>query len=195
MKTSDGLERLGPPVSLSVVIASIALAVSLTQVAGIAQTSAPVFPDLIPLPANFGSEGIAVGLGDTFYMGSATPPNLGQILVGDLRTGTFSELVPPNGRMALGMKVDSRTNFLFVAGGRSGGATIYDASSGTEVAFYPFLPPDGYIVNDVVVTHDAAYFTVSTGPFLGRVALEPNGQPGTAETIRTCGCDDNRTLR
>jgi hypothetical protein len=85
--------------------------------------------------------------------------------------------------MAVGMKVDPRTNFLFVAGGTSGGAAVYDASTGAEVGFYPFLPPGGQIVNDVVVTHDAAYFTVSTGPFLGRLALEPNGQPGTADTI------------
>jgi sugar lactone lactonase YvrE len=184
MKTSDCPVRLGPRVSLSVLIPSIALAVSLTQVAGIAQGDPPVFPALIQLPAGFGSEGIAIGRGPTFYVGSTTPPNLGQILIGDLRTGTFSELVPPTGREAAGMKVDARTNFLFVASGMSGGGTVYDASSGTEVAFYPFLPPDGLnIVNDVVLTQDAAYFTVSSGPFLGRVALDPGGQPGTAEVI------------
>src|SRR5262245_22484662 len=127
--------RLGPRVPLSVLIASLALAVSLTRVAAIAQTSAPVFPDLIQLPADFGSEGITVGRGYAFYVGSHTPPSLGQILVGDLRTGTISELVPPTGRMAVGMKVDSRTNFLFVAGGTSGGATVYYASTGGEVGF------------------------------------------------------------
>jgi hypothetical protein len=183
MKTNDCAVRRRRRVSSSVLIALVAVGVSLTEVAGITQDDPLVFPGLIQLPADFGSEGIAVGNGHTFYVGSATAPSLGQILVGDLRTGTLSELVPPTGRMAVGMKVDSRTNFLFVAGGRSGGATIYDASSGAEVAFYPFLPPGEHIVNDVVVTHDAAYFTVSTGPFLGRVALEPNGQPGTAETI------------
>jgi hypothetical protein len=158
-----------------------ALTASLTTSAGTAQTS--VFPDLIPLPAGFGSEGIAVGTGSTFYVGSFTPPNLGQILVGNLRTGVLSELVPPNGRPAVGMKVDARTNFLFVAGGASGGGAVYDANSGAEVGFYPFLPAGTHIVNDVVVTHRAAYFTVSTGPLLGRVALEPNGQPTTADTI------------
>jgi hypothetical protein len=183
MTTNDCAVRRWRRVSSSVLIALVAVGVSLTEVAGITQHDPLVFPGLIQLPADFGSEGIAVGNGHTFYVGSATAPSLGQILVGDLRTGTLSELVPPTGRMAVGMKVDSRTNFLFVAGGRSGGATIYDASSGAEVAFYPFLPPGEHIVNDVVVTHDAAYFTVSTGPFLGRVALEPNGQPGIAETI------------
>jgi hypothetical protein len=181
--TIDSAVRLARRVSSSKLIAAVVLAVLLTQIAGIAQINAPVFPDLIPLPADSGSEGIAVGIGDTFYVGSFTLPSLGQILVGDLRTGTLSELVPPTGRMAVGMKVDPRTNFLFVAGGTSGGAAVYDTSTGAEVGFYPLLPPGEQIVTDVVVTHDAAYFTVSTGPFLGRLALEPNGQPGTAETI------------
>lgn len=183
MKSNDQGVWSWQRLSSSALIALVALALSLAQIAGIAQGDPPVFPELIQLPADFGSEGIAVGGGYAFYVGSATLPNLGQILIGDLRTGILSELVPPTGRMALGMKVDPRTNFLFIAGGRSGGATIYDASSGAEIAFYPFLPAGEHIVNDVVVTQDAAYFTVSTGPFLGRVALAPNGQPGAAETI------------
>ena len=39
------------------------------------------------------------------------------------------------------MKFDPRTNFLYVAGGASGGGNIYDADSGAEIAFYQFLPP------------------------------------------------------
>ena len=45
--------------------------------------------------AEFGSNG------HTFYVGSLTEPSLGQILVGDLQTGTYSELVPPTGRFAV----------------------------------------------------------------------------------------------
>jgi sugar lactone lactonase YvrE len=183
MKTIDCAVRLARRVSSSKPIAAAVLAVLLTQIIGIAQGYRPVFPGLIQLPADFGSEGIAIGNGHTFYVGSFAAPRLGQILVGDLRTGTLSEFVPPSGRMAVGMKVDPRTNLLFVAGGTSGGGAVYDASTGAEVGFYPFLLPGGQIVNDVVVTRDAAYFTVSTGPFLVRLALEPNGQPGTAETI------------
>jgi hypothetical protein len=184
MRTIDCAVRLARRVSSSVLIALVAVGVSLTEVAGITQGDPPVLPELIQLPADFGSEGIAVGIRNTFYVGSFLPPRLGQILAGDLRTGTFSELVPPTGREAAGMKVDPRTNLLFVASGMSGGGTVYDASSGAEVAFYPFVPPDGQnIVNDVVVTRDAAYFTVSSGPFLGRVALDPGGQPRTAETL------------
>lgn len=81
--------------------------------------NAPVFPALISLPSGFGPEGIAVGRGSTFFVGSLTAPTLGQILFGDLRTGKFSQLVAPTGRPAVGMKHDLRSNLLFVAGGRA----------------------------------------------------------------------------
>ena len=170
-------------VSQIVLAGCVAVVVSLATVgSGIAQSDAAIFPDLIQLPANFGSEGIAVGNG-SFYVGSFTGPALGQILVGDLRTGSLAELVP-SGRPAVGMKFDPRTHFLYVAGGMSGGGTVYDARSGAEIAFYRFLPEGvSGIINDVVVTREAAYFTVSTAPSLGRVALGPGGQPEEAAVI------------
>ena len=137
----------------------------------------PVFPKLIPLPPGFGPEGIAVGNGHTFYVGSLAPATLGQILIGDLRTGGFSQLVAPTGRPALGMKHDPRTNLLFVAGGASGTGSVYDASSGAQVGFYQFQLQPPTFINDVVVTRDAAYFTDSAVPFLYRVALGPRGEP------------------
>ena len=149
----------------------------------LAQNTKSVFPNLIQLPADFGPEGIAIGNGHTFYVGSLVPPTLGQILVGDLRTGSFSELVPPTGRFAAGMKFDSRSNYLFVAGGTSGRATVYNTITGAEVAFYQFLPSGVPGINDVIVTRDAAYFTDTTRPFLGRVALGSQGEPGESELI------------
>lgn len=141
------------------------------------------FPGLIQLPADFGSEGIAAGPGHTFYVGSFTPPAVGQILVGDLRTGIYSELVPPTGRMAVGMKFDPRSNALFVAGGTSGGATVYNATSGAEIAFYQLVPAGVTIINDVTVTREAAYFTDSFRPFLGRVKLGPQGDPEQGDMV------------
>jgi sugar lactone lactonase YvrE len=148
------------------------------------QSVSSVFVDLIPLPATFGPEGIAVGTGKTFYVGSLSPATLGQILAGDLQTGELFQLVPPTGRPALGMKHDSRSNLLFVAGGTSGRATVYDASSGDEVGFYQFQPPSPpppaartTNINDVVVTGDAAYFTDAVMAFLYRVPLGPRGEP------------------
>jgi hypothetical protein len=144
----------------------------------------PPFPTAIPLPVDFGPEGIATGSGTTFYVGSLAPATSGQILVGDLRTGEVSELVAPTGRAALGMKYDPRSVLLFVAGGATGSATVYAASSGDQVAFYQFQPPSSpppdlptTVINDVVVTRDAAYFTDAAAPFLYRVALGPAGDP------------------
>lgn len=145
---------------------------------------APAFPAVIPLPVGFGPEGIAAGIGTTFYVGSLAPATFGQILVGDLRTGEVSELVGPTGRQALGLKYDPRSDLLFVAGGASGSATVYAASSGDQIAFYQFQPPSSpppglptTVINDVVVTRDAAYFTDAAAPFLYRVALGPAGDP------------------
>jgi hypothetical protein len=166
------------------VLAAFVIATLLLATGG-ARTAAtgPAFPDLIQLPIGFGSEGIAVGRGHTFYVGSFTAPMVGQILVGDLRTGTYSELVPPTGTMAVGMKVDTRSNSLFVAGGVSGLGKIYDARSGAEIAVYEFAAPGETIINDVVVTQKAAYFTDSFRPFLGRVSLGPHGEPEASDLI------------
>ena len=94
--TIDSAVRLARRVSSSKLIAAAVLAVLLTQIAGIAQINAPVFPDLIPLPADFGSEGIAVGIGDTFYVGSFTLPSLGQILPVVRPTSAFARVIPPD---------------------------------------------------------------------------------------------------
>jgi sugar lactone lactonase YvrE len=147
-------------------------------------TSARAFPALIQLPADFGPEGIAVGNGATFYVGSLGGPTgttRGQILVGDLRTGAFVELVGPDGVQATGLKHDPRSNLLFVARAGSGMGTVFDAASGEQVAAYQFQVAPTFI-NDVVITRDAAYFTDTQAPFLYRVALGRRGQPATGFT-------------
>ena len=148
-----------------------------------AGTSARPFPDLIRLPAGFGPEGIAVGNGSTFYTGSLAAATRGQILMGDLRTGEFDELVPSDGVNATGMKHDPRSNLLFVARSTSGMGTIFDAATGDLVASYQFNTAPTFI-NDVVITREAAYFTDTQAPFLYRIALGPAGAPATeAESI------------
>lgn len=144
-----------------------------------ARSSARPFPDLIPLPADFGPEGIAVGHGTTFYAGSLAASTRGQILVGDLRTGETATLVPPDGVPAIGMKHDARSNLLFVARGGSGMGTVFDAASADVVASYQFQRAPTFI-NDVVITREAAYFTDTQAPFLYRVELGPAGEPSAA---------------
>lgn len=145
------------------------------------------FPDVIPLPNGFAPEGIASGKGTTFYVGSIPT---GAIYRGDFATGTGEILVQPQeGRAAIGMKYDPRTDLLFVAGGPTGSAFIYNGSTGANVADVQFTTEPSFI-NDVVITQDAAYFTNSFAPVLYKIPLEPSGalpDPLTFEVIPLSG--------
>ena len=55
--------------------------VALLVVAALPVAAAPAFPEVIPLPNDFGAEGVTVGRGGTFYAGSL---NDGSVLAGDL---------------------------------------------------------------------------------------------------------------
>lgn len=137
------------------------------------------FPSRIELPDGFQPEGIAIA-GEQFYVGSIPT---GAVYRGSLRTGQGSVLVQARaGRAAIGMKVDRGR--LFVAGGGTGMAFVYDASSGADITSYQ-LSSGGSFVNDVVVTKQAAWFTDSSKPVLYRVPLGPNGRPGAASTVKT----------
>ena len=150
------------------------------SVAMIAAAPAKAFPDVIPLPDGFQPEGIAVGQGSTFYVGSIPT---GAIYRGDLRTGEGEILVPAQaGRAAIGLKYDERTGLLFVAGGPTGFAYIYDGETGANVAEIQLTTADSFI-NDVVITRDAAYFTNSRQPILYRVPLEENGELPASPTV------------
>jgi sugar lactone lactonase YvrE len=62
-----------------------------------------------------------------------------------------------------------------VAGGFLGQAYVYDASTGDEVRVFQLTAP-GSLVNDVVVTRQAAYITDSFRPCLYRIPLGPRGR-------------------
>ena len=146
------------------------------------------FPDVIPLPNGFQPEGIAVGPGHTFYVGSIPT---GAIYRGDLRTGEGEIFVEGQaGRNAIGLKYDERTGLLFVAGGPSGKAFIYDGETGALVSEIQLAAPGQSFFNDVVVTREAAYFTNSSAPVLYRVPIDKNGRstvPTTFEEIPLTG--------
>ena len=151
--------------------------------------AAPVkaFPNVIELPNGFQPEGIAVGKGSTFYVGSIPT---GAVYRGDLRTGAGDVLVPAQeGRAAIGLKYDERTGLLFVAGGPTGFAYIYNGETGENVDEIQLTTGPAFI-NDVVITRDAAYFTNSQQPVLYRVPLEESGdlpEPLTVEEIPLTG--------
>jgi sugar lactone lactonase YvrE len=137
-----------------------------------APASARSFPEEIALPTGFQPEGIAIGRGATFYVGSIPT---GAIYRGDLRTGDGAILVQPQpGRMAIGLKVDRR-NRLWVAGGPTGQGYVYDARTGEGLAVYELAPGPPTFVNDVVVTREAAWFTDSLRAVLYRVPIARNG--------------------
>jgi sugar lactone lactonase YvrE len=130
------------------------------------------FPDVIPLPDGFRPEGIALGKGHTFYVGSLANGAIYQV---DLRTGEGSLLVEGQaGRMAVGLAFDERSQYLFVSGGATGQAIVYDTRSGAEVGFYQLTEEQSFI-NDADVTREAAYFTNSFAPVLYRLPLGPDG--------------------
>jgi sugar lactone lactonase YvrE len=141
------------------------------------------FPTRIDLPNGFQPEGIATA-GGLFYVGSIPT---GAVYRGSLRTGVGAVLVPAaSGRAAIGMKVDRGR--LFVAGGPTGNAYVYDARTGALVTAYA-LSSGGSFVNDVVVTKRAAWFTDSFKAVLYRVPLGPNGRPGAQFTTVNLGGD------
>jgi sugar lactone lactonase YvrE len=140
---------------------------------------------VIPLPNGWQPEGIASGRGTTFYVGSLAN---GAIYKGDLRTGEGAVLSPgAPGRVSVGLKYDSRSNTLFVAGGGTGNAYVYDASSGALLQTYAL---DTGFINDVIITREAAYFTNSNQAELYRLPLGPGGSlpdPSDIEVLPLTG--------
>jgi sugar lactone lactonase YvrE len=162
---------------------ALLLAAALLLVPGLA-LAAPAFPDTISLPDGFGPEGVVTGRGPVLYAGSIAT---GAIYAADLRTGDGAVLVAPQaGRSAVGLSFDARSNLIFVAGGTTGMAFVYDAASGATEGVYTLAASGPTFINDVIVTRDAAYFTDSSQPVLYRLPLSPGGglpDPGSVEVL------------
>ena len=137
-------------------------------------SSSEQFPSVVVLPGATSAEGVAVGQGSIFYAGDFLG---GDIYRGDLRTGQVERFIDaPAGRMAVGLKADVRHGLLFVAGGFTGQAYIYDLETGKDLATFQL----GVLVNDVTLTHDAAWLTDSALPHLYRIPISPGA---SAQTI------------
>jgi len=141
--------------------------------------SAVAFPEILPLPTGFQPEGIAIGKGTEFFVGSIS---LGAVYKGDLRTGRGEVLVAPDPgyRQVIGLSYDPRSDQLFAAGGFLGTATVFDGSTGATKATYSLATPCGAVpctmVNDAVVTRDAVYFTDLFRSAIYRLPLGPGGE-------------------
>jgi sugar lactone lactonase YvrE len=151
----------------------------LTAIAAVAASSAALaktaFPETIALPSGWQPEGIAVGDGTTFYVGSIP---MGAVYRGDLRTGTGAQFIAGvAGRAAIGLEYDRGR--LFVAGGSTGKGFVYNARTGALIRELQLATGGGAtFVNDVVVTKQAAFFTDSNRAVLYRLPLSKNGVPG-----------------
>lgn len=149
-------------------------------------------PEVIVLPGATSAEGIAQGEGSTFYAGDLFA---GDIFRGDLEQGTAELFIDvPDGRAAVGMDADVRHDLLYVAGGFSGQAYVYDLDSGATVATYQFAPPSSLdadppttVVNDVAVTETGAWFTDSRRGVLYFVPIDRHGEPGEFRTLTLRG--------
>jgi sugar lactone lactonase YvrE len=147
--------------------------------------------EVIVLPGASSAEGIAAGRGATFYAGDLFR---GDIFRGNVRRGTAELFIDaPEGRMATGMKVDVAHHLLFVAGGFTGQAYVYDTRTGATVATYQFAAPGPAtappttVINDVAITRRGAWFTDSVQAKLYFVPLSHSGVPGQFRILALSG--------
>jgi hypothetical protein len=154
---------------LAVLVAVLAVASAIAAVA-----VASKGPEKIPLPDGYRPEGIAAGRGGSVFVGSIPT---GRVLQIDTKTGAQDEAVPArDGHAAIGLKYDRRADRLFVSGGPTGKAFVYDASSGAELAAFQLTPAgQPTFINDVVLTKRFAYLTDSLQPVIYAVRRDLSG--------------------
>jgi sugar lactone lactonase YvrE len=141
--------------------------------------------EVIVLPGASSAEGITAGRGATFYAGDLFR---GDIFRGNVARGTAELFIDvPDGRMALGMAADVAHDLLFVAGGFTGQAYVYDTRTAATVATYQFGDPATTLVNDVTLTRGGAWFTDSLQARLYFVPVTRTGVPGPSSTLELSG--------
>jgi sugar lactone lactonase YvrE len=166
------------PIRRVVILLLIVLAALLPGAA-----TANSFPETIGLPDGFQPEGIASTGGTSLFVGSIPT---GAVWAGDARSGRGMVRVPAHqGRSAIGIKVDHLRR-IFVSGGMTGQAYVYDARTGADLASYQ-LAPKGVptFINDVVVTGKAAWFTDSLNQQLYAVPFGRHGRLPGQDAVRT----------
>jgi hypothetical protein len=148
-----------------------------------AAAAASNFPGVIDLPNGWRPEGIEAGRQHTLFVGSIPMGAVRQI---DSKTGTSFTLVQPTpGRSATGLEYDQKHERLFVSGGGTGAAYVYDALTGAPIADYQLNPALPRFINDNVLTKDAVYFTESQQPWFYRLPLGKHGELPNASDIET----------
>ena len=128
-------------------------------------------PSRIDLPNGFRPEGIATGRHHTAFLGSLAD---GDIYALDLRSGEGEVISEGPGTPSVGLKL--KHDLLFVSGGSAGNARVVDVRTGKILATYTLAPAGTpSFINDVILTHDAAWFTDSLDNALYRIPLRGHG--------------------
>lgn len=163
--------RIGP----LIVVAMLAL----TWTTAPPAASATAFPETIRIPDGFYPEGIEVGRGHDFYVGSLLD---GALYKGSLRSGDGSVLAPGvEGRALAGLSFHERSGLVWAVGADGGipKAFGFDGENGALLAEVripgPFLIST--LPNDIVVTRDAAYVTDSFADVLWTFPVSRRGLP------------------
>lgn len=149
----------------------------------------PASDSVIVLDGATSAEGIAAGKGSTFYAGDLL---LGDIYRGDIREGDAELFIDvsefdPEPRMAAGMKADVRKDLLFVAGGFTGHAYVYNTETAKPVADVVLTARPGSVINDVTLTRNGAWFTNSAAPELYFIPVSRTGELGAVQTLPLSG--------
>src|SRR5215203_3505669 len=176
-------KRGSPVVRVRRTVVPLLLVALVTVLATPVAASRPA--EVIVLPGASSAEGIAAGRGATFYAGDLFR---GDIFRGNIRHGTAELFIDaPAGRQAVGMAADLTHNLLFVAGGFTGQAYVYDLATGATVASYQFATPPATVINDVAITKRGAWFTDSVQGQLYFVPVSRAGIPGPSRTLALSG--------
>ncbi len=149
-------------------------------------------PSTISLPDGFSPEDITAGPHHTFFVGSLAT---GAIYHGSFTTGEGSLLVPSATGPTTGLYLERKHGHdrLWAAGGPSGQARVYDATTGALLRTYQLADPaSGTFVSDVIVTDHAAYYTDA---FVQQLFVIPFAQhshqalpaPSAARTVPVTG--------
>eukprot|EP00903_Cladosiphon_okamuranus_P016257 g14994.t1 len=143
--------------------------------------------DVIDLPVGFFPEGITNGDEWIAYVGSLAT---GNIWKGSLETGEgeVMELNAPG--PAVGLDHDRRSGYLFVCGGPTGTARVYDEDFSLVADLA--MASNTSFVNDVIITKTAAYFTDSFQPMIYKVNLDrATGALVDGSAVETLYLSDN----
>ena len=163
-----------------------------------ASAGGKAFPKIVPALEGAPPEGFTIGKGHTAYNGSID----GSIYKVNLRNGQGETLVEAEPDFdwetecfKLGMRVDRRSNYLFVAGCINGDAYVFDADTGEEIMKYQLGPEGEFALpNDLAITKNAVYFTDSYLPLLYRLPLSKNGRLPPADAVTAIHLPDEFIL-